>query len=134
MRLVVVFGSRWTVTAICDSDGKSYLRKGIDGLQGRTAKDKVTIQRRIEYLAANGRFHNDEHGHPLGDDLYEAKGKFLRVLYFRDGSQLIVCCNTCLKGKGKVFQQEKQRAKQLRTSYFDAKAQGRVETVEEEEE
>ena len=134
MRLLVLFRGNWTITAAVDPDGKCPVKEGLKALEGRTAADRSVFTRRIERLSESGMFHNWEHGHPLEDGISELKGKYIRVLYFKDEDRLVVCTRMALKGKAKVLEQEISGAKATRERYLAAKAVGGVSVEEEEEE
>ena len=100
MRLLVLFRGNWTITASVDPDGTCPVKEGLNALEGRTAADSGVFTRRLERLAERGSFQNWEHGHPLEDGIHEIKGKYIRVLYFKDADRLSRLLASRAEGQG----------------------------------
>lgn len=121
-------GSRYTVLAICDSRGDCLV---LDFLAAMDAGERRLRDRLLAFL----REHVSHHGPPmgnveqckdLGDGIFEFKRDDVRILWFWDKGNLVLCSHAFRKRRKRTSRKEIVRAKLLRSNYWAARDQGKL--------
>jgi phage-related protein len=84
----------------------------------------------IDDTARNGPPANKTKFNFLTDGLYELKSWKLRLICFFDDNSIIVCTHGFFKRQQGTPDAEKERAKKMRTAYFEAKKRGHLHHVQ----
>ncbi len=80
-------------------------------------------------MAERGRIRNKEKCRSLEDGIFEFKGGCLRIAWFWDEENLIICTHGFVKKRQKTPPGEIDRARRIRDLYRSAKAEGRVREI-----
>jgi len=78
----------------------------------------------LSWSAGDGPPKNREKCNPVGDGVFEFKTKRVRICWFYDAGQLIICTHGFLKGKPKAQDREIASAKKIKREYFEQKKIG----------
>ena len=132
LKALVVSRSRWTVLAICQGDTCPLL-EDLENLEKGMAADGRKILRRLKSMAVDGPPRNMQLGRPVGGEIFEVKAQrgLMRVFYFYDEGRMVICTHLAAKPKKKQLAAEVGKAQRLRGEYLLAKAESRLQIVEE---
>src|SRR5262245_13023034 len=131
MKLLQIGCDRWTVLVVADQCWESELLAVL-----RTPSETKLGARMLalmrEYEPANGPPMNKDDSKDLGGGRFEfrrqpGKGAALRVLYFFDKGQVIVCSNAFWKKTDKTPTAELKRIDDTMAAYEAARRYGRLE-------
>ncbi len=131
MKLLQIGRDRWTVLVVADDRWSSEL------LEVLSTPSETNLGERMfgflrEALPTNGPPRNKEISKDLGGGRFEfrkqpRKGAALRVLYFFDKGQIIVCSNAFWKKTDKTPRAELKRLDDTMAAYEAAKVHGQLE-------
>jgi phage-related protein len=131
MNLLEIGRDRWTVLVVADGSWESELLNVL-----RTPSETNLGARMLallrEYVPTNGPPRNKEISKDLGGGRFEfrrqpRKGAALRVLYFFDRGQVIVCSNAFWKKTNRTPSTELKRIDDTMAAYEAARRNGRLE-------
>jgi putative component of toxin-antitoxin plasmid stabilization module len=116
---------------------KDLAQKFLTKLQKDDGQKATQLNTRIERVSNHDKYENDQIFNNVGDGLYEFKRPGLRLYAFYDSlgdkHQLILCTSGGTKNKKKEQNNDIKKAKQLKDSYFEAKADKSTRiTIEED--
>ena len=125
------FQGPYTLLAVCDSRGEPHLLNFFNELGANLQKDSITMLALLETCAQKGLPRNTEVSHKLSGPIWEFIRGRLRVLWFADEGQVIVCTHGFIKKSQRTPAREIRRAERMHREYFAAKENGEL-VVEEE--
>jgi phage-related protein len=137
MRLKRVGQDVWEVLTVLDSRGRSPVLDFLHGLDEsyRTIRNNVLYMLKVQIPKNGPPRRNRDLCKPLGKGLFELrrqpKGPKLRVVFFYDSGNRIVCVRAFLKAET-TPKPDLEIATSLRRLYFEALFEGRL-TIEEED-
>lgn len=131
MNLLQIGRDRWTVLVVADQRWSSELLEVLHTPSEANLGERMLGFLR-ESLPTMGPPRNKEISKDLGGGRFEfrkqpRKGAALRVLYFFDKGQVIVCSNAFWKKSDKTPRTELKRLDDTMAAYEAAKLQGRLE-------
>ena len=131
MRLLQIARDRWTVLVVAESDWSSDLL-AVCETPSETNLGARMLSLLREHVPKNGPPGNREISRGLGGGRFEfrkqpSKGAALRVLYFFDKGQVIVCSNAFWKKTDKTPTTELKRLDDAMAEYEAAKRNGQLE-------
>lgn len=134
MRLRIVVSVLWKVVTPVGADGTCELLAFLSGLEGEVERDRDKVLRRLRLLAEQGCIRNEEQSRRVegSASIFELKGDYVRVFYFFDRNQIIICSHGLLKPKKKKVLAEARKAELLRDEVTKARETGTL-VIEEEE-
>ncbi len=90
-------------------------------------QDWIKIDRRIKFLAERGMSGNEQHYRYIKPyEIWEIKGGSLRMLFFEDGTNVILLVSGFHKPNPKEQRAEFRRASEIRDEYFTDKQLGQI--------
>ncbi len=116
---LITEGDAFTICAWMEDNGDCPTIDFLEELHSNGDKDSDRIKSLMERTANHGIIKNPEMNKALGDGIYELKGGKARVLYFFDKDKLIICTHGFKKKTQKTPPAEIERAKRIRTQYFN---------------
>lgn len=128
MRLAKIGQSRWTVLAVRDGRGACPV---LDLLESSGAPGERLLADLEQTIPERGPPRNSDASKALRDKILELReptthGGTLRVLYFYDEGNLIVCANGVLKKSNKTPDELIDAAVKLRNQYLKAKEENKL--------
>lgn len=132
MKLRTIGSGRWKVFAICDDDGSCQILDFLQNLQPESLSRRM-LSLLEQKVPANGPPHNEEISKYLDDKILEFRksahdGKQLRVLWFYDKGQIIICTQAFVKAErtppGAI-----DTAKDLKNKYIYARENNAIEII-----
>ena len=134
IRLVRIGRLVWEVVAIADESGQSVWEdlKGADPGDAAAERMRATLETDIP-LNGPPRM-NRTRCRDLGDEIFEFKERGWRVLWFYgtgEPRRRIICTHSSPKVSKKKFQPEIAKARRIRNTYLQAKAEGTLKEPEE---
>ena len=131
MKLLQIGRDRWTVLVVADHQWSSDLLTVLQTPSETNLGARMLALLR-EYVPTNGPPRNKEISKDLGGGRFEfrrqpSKGAALRVLYFFDKGQIIVCSNAFWKKTDKTPPMELKRIDDTMAAYEAAKRRGQLE-------
>lgn len=122
---------KFHVFAVCSDRGDCELLDYLNGLdpslQASCDKLLAILERAAEHGTARI---PSEKCHTIADEIFQLTGGDLRVAWFYDQGRMIVCSHAYLKKGQKTKAADKKKALRAKADYFDAKANGNIETIE----
>ncbi len=131
MKLREVVKDRWRILAVCSERGDCQLEEFLGSFQTPNDRQARKLMALIRWTSRNGAPTNKEKSNSLDDDIFEFKADSLRVLYFYDDRQVIVCSHGFVKKTQKCPPREKAAAVDCRRQYFEAKNNGELVITDE---
>jgi phage-related protein len=125
---------KFTVLAECDDDLQCELLSFLNGLEGNLVKHGIRMLNLLERIALEGPPRRVEVCHQIRGPIFQCEQGRIRVLWFYDEGQMIICSHGFLKTSRKTPQRHIHRAESAYQRYFDDKAQGKINIIEDEEE
>lgn len=131
---LVVVGTACRICALAD-DRQAPFQEFLDHATRHRAAEVAKLWRLLEFFAAVGTIHNPQKCRYLSDGMWEFKTPGgLRVFWFKDDQQLIICTNGYVKQRQALSQQDLARAEDWRRAYLAAKASGTISIEEDHRE
>jgi hypothetical protein len=130
---VRLFGGAFNVYALAKGDhGENCpTREFLSELQESNSPDFGRLMRYLKWSSAK-LLMNEDQFKALGDGLFEFRGRGgARLFCFLDAGALILCTNGYVKKKQKIDPAELVRAKNWRIDYWRAKAEKKLEFLDE---
>ncbi len=133
MDLIEIASLRWTVLAVCDHRDDCQVLDFL-GSHSDTPAARQMLAMLKEYVPTNGTpKHNQNMSKHLDGNIFEFKkgpktGKKLRVLYFFDEGNVVVCTTAFTKGE-KTPDGVIDAAENVRTDYLNAKKSKKLNIV-----
>ncbi len=130
MILSQIAKDRWTVLAPVDKNGGIPLLDFLmDSVKSGEAKEKMLSLLTFK-VPTEGPPKNEEKCRKLKDGIYEFKsaskrGPKVRVLFFYDKGNIVICSNFFLKDQQKTPPREIEKAKEIREQYLNDKKAGK---------
>jgi phage-related protein len=121
MRLRRVRTGFWRVLAVCSERGDCPLLEFLAGLEGGLVQDGRRMLKLLDRVSEHGPPRNTEIAHQLGPAIWEFIQGRLRVLWFYDEGNLILCSHGFVKKRQKTPAGEIERAQLCRRQYRAAK-------------
>ena len=132
MRLRQIVKQRWTVLAICDDRGECQVSAFLDAVERDDKASLAQTTAILQQTANNGPPHNTQKSKPLAGGIFELKTRSgVRIPYFYDASQIVVCSAAMKKPKKAELERVIERALDDRQRYFNAKRRNQIEIIEE---
>lgn len=132
MRLLVLRKAAWTVLGVVDQRGTCAVADFLDELVAEAGADGSQVMALLDMAALKGPPHNERQSRHLDGPIWEIKTtRGVRVLYFCDEGQLVVCTAAVRKCKPAELRRLIRRATQVRREYVAAKVRGAIEIMEE---
>lgn len=114
--------SRFKVLAACDARGGCPVLDFLENLSRSEAKLQTAVLAFLrERVAAYGPPTNGEQCKELEDGILEFKKGPVRILWFWDADQVVLCTHAFRKRTQKTPRREIDRARQVRSNYLAAK-------------
>lgn len=129
MKLRRVRQVRWTVLAVCDDRGGCQLLDFLGDFacpKGDSARNMLVL---IARTAEQGPPSNPQLCRDLGDGIFELRKSGLRVLFFYDAGQIVICSHVYKKQGQKLGHGQGESARAAKSRYFEAKRDGELEIV-----
>jgi phage-related protein len=95
-------------------------------MEGPIGKDAIRMANLLERTAKEGPSRRTEVSHQIKDEIYEFIQGRLRVLWFYDEGQIVVCSHGFIKKSSKTPRSEIRRAEETRHRYFEDKEVGNI--------
>lgn len=134
MKLKVLIGGKWTITAPMTKKGSSELEDFLDDLGSNYEANVAGVLTMMEQHSELGPEHFNTcqcHYIDQKEQIYEyIKGR-IRVFWFEDEDRVVICTHGILKKTQKTPRHEIDRAKRAKAAYMLAKQSGKLEIVEE---
>lgn len=103
MKLRVIHRGRWTVLAACSDRGECALLDFTEQLGPNYHKDRGGLYRLLEKIASEGpQFLPDEICHTIADEIWQLTKGRLRVAWFYDKGEFVICSHGYMKRSGKT--------------------------------
>lgn len=131
MRLLKLHEGQYTVHAICDGQGEAQLLQFLEGLGANYSSSRNGMLNLLERCAGHGPPRNADLKHRLDDGIFELIKGQLRVIFFTDAGNLIICSHGFLKKTRKVPRKEIEAAKRARRQYQKAREANPIEIMED---
>src|SRR5699024_2443580 len=131
VKLLKLHELQYTIHAVCDNQGKAALLDFLEGLGANLKSNRDGMLNLLDYCAENGPPQNTEHKHHLDDGTLELRKGNLRVLYFTDAGNLIICSHGLIKKSQKTPPKDIKAAKRARSRYLDAKDARQLQILED---
>ena len=126
MQVREVVAGRWRIVAVCGDRGDCRLLEFLGSFEEPEDSEARKMMALIRWTAREGPPRNTEKSNPLGDEIFELKTTALRLLYFYDQNQVIVCSHGFVKKSRRCPPGEKAAAVGNRLRYFEAKQSGKL--------
>lgn len=119
-------GARFTIYALADDHGCKLL-DFLSEVDGTRPSEAAKLFRLIDFVAEAGPPRNEEKCRKLENDLWEFKTcGGIRVLWFYDAGQIIICSHGFIKQRQKTPRREIEIAADAREKYLKAKILNQV--------
>lgn len=139
MKLKPLFSGLWTVYAVVSSTSQGdrcQIEDFLQALPDAMIRHGIALTQMLEHVANNPsgpRQLPDTLSHYIdkNEKIWEfIKGR-LRIAWFYDENQIIVCCHGFVKDSQRTKETDKARAIAAKRAYFAAKVSRRIEIVPE---
>jgi phage-related protein len=131
VKLREVIRDRWRILAVCSERGDCQLEEVLGSFRDPIGPEAVKMMALLSWTSRHGTPRNKEKSNPIGDEIFEFKAGSLRVLYFYDADQLIICSHGFVKKTRKCPPGEKAAAAARRREYFEAQRNGELVIADE---
>jgi len=132
MHLRVVIRGTWTVLAICEGRERCDVLDFADRLSRDDPREYARLMRAFTRVAEAGPPRNVRRSRALAHDIYELKTPGgLRVLYFFDEGQVVVCSEAMSKPKQRGLSVAVERAARARWRYLNDKRRNAIHILED---
>lgn len=135
MELKVLFPGKWRITSPMERDGRSQVEVFIDDVGGNFSANVSGLVAMMEAHSEQGpdQFNTSQcHYVDQQEQIYEyIKGR-LRLFWFEDDDRVVICTHGIVKKDQKTPKRDIDRAKRVKSAYLQAKANERLNFVEEE--
>ncbi len=142
MKLRLIDRGRFQVYAICRQGGRcdllDHLESAIplenqDRKLSKEERDAVEMFHLLVSVAESGLPENNEKKRRLSDEVWELRKGKLRIPFFLDDGNLIICTHHFRKQSQRTPQKEIKRAENAKKRYMEDKRSGHNEIIEEED-
>jgi mRNA-degrading endonuclease RelE of RelBE toxin-antitoxin system len=129
MKLIELASDKWTIYAYVENNNNCPVLELLDDIDERLAAKMSTLL--FDHLPVNGPVHNETFSKKLSNNTFEFKrgpkrGPGLRVLYFYDENNIIVCTSGFIK-RDSADKSAIELNEAIRTVYFRDKANSNLE-------
>ena len=124
----ILSGAAFSVYALAsgiDCELLSFFEKA----ERDNADELASMLALLEYVAEHGPPKNKEKSRDVGEGIFEFKAKSLRVCWFYDAGQMIICTHGFGKPTKKVQDREIKRARELRDTYVNLKVKSLIKVI-----
>jgi len=126
MEIELLCEGKFRLYSVLNNQRQNELLDFFEGLGANLHKNRDGMLQLLERTAAHGPSRNTDISHQIDGEIWEfIKGR-LRVFWFYDKGQIIICTHGIIKRSNKISNAEKQKAQQIREAYIKAKAAGRL--------
>jgi len=125
---------RYSVYAVCSNRGDCELLDFLYDLDNNLEKSREALLATISRAASHGREGlSVQKCHNIADEIFQFSGGKLRAAWFYDKGSMIICTHAYQKTGNKTKVADKKRAIAAREAYFEAKKNGTLEILPDEE-
>ncbi len=126
---------RFHIYAYCDSEGISEIDKLVEECDNSQSKSIEKLAATIERAALHGpKSISGPRCHQIDGDIYQIRADHLRVLWFYDEGNIIICTHGFIKKRNKTPRREIEKANRIMGKYFEGKECGTLAVKEERDE
>ena len=125
---------KFNVLAECEDDRQCELLSFLNGLEGDLVSHGLRMLNLLERIALEGPPRREEVCHQIRGPIFQCGQGHIRVLWFYDEGQMVICSHGFIKTSRKPPQRQIRRAENAYRRYFDDKTKGAINIIEDEEE
>jgi hypothetical protein len=125
---------KFNVLAECGDDLQCELLSFLNGLEGNLVNHGLRMLNLLERIAQEGPPRRVEVCHQIRGPIFQCEQGRIRILWFYDEGQMIICSHGFLKTSRKTPRNHIRRAENTYRRYFDDKTRGTINIIEDEEE
>lgn len=120
MRCKLIARGNWKIYAICDNDGKTF----IESMLAETEQDRcVALFDRMATRGPTSIPTDRNHQIDSNAKLFQVRVNQLRIVWFYDEGQIVICAHCYRKKTNRVPKKDLQAARRAREAYWIAKNQ-----------
>ena len=126
---------RFHVFAYCDNEGYSEIDKLVEKCDNSQLKSIEKLAATIERVALHGpKSIAGPRCHQIDGEIFQIRTNHLRVFWFYDEGNIIICTHGFIKKCKKTPKNEIKKANRIMEKYFESKKCGTLEVKEERDE
>lgn len=120
----------WSIYTPCDAEGDSDLWAFLQDIDPNLKKDAEGMLSLFLYISETGPQNlNDRLCHLINDGIREFKKGKIRILWFYDEGNVVICSHGIKKNYQKIKKEDIKKAKCCRDAYNEAKRANAIQIV-----
>lgn len=134
MRVRSLSQKAWTLIEKVDAGGTGEVSGFLQGLGANKRREASRMVALMDRVAVEGPRQGAAKCHQIDGEIWELIRGSLRILFAHDGHRLILCTSGFVKKSQRTPKKEIDRAKRILSDFRDARANSRLEWVQEKQE
>lgn len=132
-KVIIDTQERFHIYSCCNTEGESEIDILFDSLDKSAEKQADKLVATIEKAARLGPWKlPSDRSHKIRGDIWQFRADSLRVLYFYDEGNLVICTHAFVKKAQNTPSREIDRADKARNCYFEDKKKKQLIFLEDE--
>lgn len=126
---------RFRIYACCDKEGTSEIDKLVEACDNSQSKSIEKLAATIERAALHGpKSISSPRCHQIEGNIYQIRVDHIRILWFYDEGNIIICTHGFIKKQNKTPRREIEKANRIMARYFEEKKDRTLVVKEERDE